>query len=134
MSSTALANEEVKTELENSVSWYLADKLGDPSTIIAAKKYITSNNLLIYLTRCNVVESAVPRIKVQVLKRVDGGVHETGYLLYGDHRFERYENSMIFGRKAKSGVAESKPKPVTLSDAKELLHLLAALQTARQTL
>src|SRR5438477_8108090 len=97
MSDTTLASDEAKTALENSVTWFLSDKLADVNTPIATKKFLTNNNLLVYLTRCNVAELAVPRIKVQVLQRVEGGVHETNYQLFNDHRLEKYENDMIFG-------------------------------------
>ncbi len=130
----ALATEESKTALEDSVSWYLADRLTDPAMPIATKKYMTGDNLLVYLTRCNVAESAVPRVKVQVLRRVDGGVHETGYQLYGDHRFEKYQNAMIFGGQATEGAADAGPQQVTQEEAGQLLQLLSTLQSARQTL
>jgi hypothetical protein len=135
MSDPELASEDSKTALENSVSWYLADKLADAHTPIATKKYLTTNNLLVYLTRCNVAELMVPRIKVQVLQRVKGGVHETGYQLFGDHRLEKYQNSMIFGDSANSRAgSDSSGAPVTENEAKQLLELVGSLQNARQTL
>ncbi|HSX02198.1 MAG TPA: hypothetical protein VLI05_02665 [Candidatus Saccharimonadia bacterium] len=135
MSDPELVSEDSKTALENSVSWYLADKLADANTAIATKKYLTSNNLLVYLTRCNVAELTVPRIKVQVLQRVKGGVHETGYQLFGDHRLEKYQNNMIFGAGAgNSTTGDSTGAPVTEIEAKQLLELVSSLQSARQTL
>jgi hypothetical protein len=126
------ATEEVKTAIENSVSWYLADKLRDATVSIAVKKYLTSNNLLVYLTRCNVAETSIPRVKVQILQRVDGGIHESSYQLYGDHRLEKAQNDMIFGiEKASDG---SKSETVTESEAHQLLELVNSLQNARQTL
>ncbi len=126
------ASEEVKTALENSVSWYLADKLHDATVSIAIKKYLTSNNLLVYLTRCNVAETSVPRVKVQILQRVEGGVHESSYQLYIDHRLEKTQNDMLFGTdKASDG---SKIENVSEVEAKQLLELVNSLQNARQTL
>jgi hypothetical protein len=132
MSDTTPATEEAKTTLENSVTWYLNDKLGDPGATIVTKKYLTSDNMLVYLTKCNVAELAVPRIKVQVLQRVENGVHETGYQLFGDHRLEKYDNDMIFG--APGGADSSQSTPVSQSEAEQLLKLVTSLQTARQTL
>lgn len=133
MNDTPLASEESKTNLENSVDWYLSDKLSDATTTIVTKKYLTTDNLLVYLTRCNVAELAVPRVKVQVLRRVDGGVHETGYQLFGDHRFEKYTNAMVFGTQATTTGEPDSTNPVTEEEAKELLELVASLQTARHT-
>jgi hypothetical protein len=132
MSDVALATEPTKTSLENTVSYYLADKVHDASTPIATKKYLTNDNQLIYLTVCSVAETTVPRFKVQVLKRVDGGVHETGYQLFTDHRFVKYNNDMIFG--AQPGAAGDKMEDVTEAEAHELLDLLGTLTSARQTL
>ena len=126
------ATEEVKTSIENSVSWYLADKLRDATVSIAIKKYLTSNNLLVYLTRCNVAETSVPRIKVQILQRVSGGIHESSYQLYNDHRLEKTQNDMIFGiEKANDG---SRNETVSETEAHQLLDLVNSLQNARQTL
>jgi hypothetical protein len=133
MNEQALATEEAKTALENSVNWYLASKLTDATTIIATNKYLTSNNLLVYLTRCNVAEESVPRVKVQVLQRVAGGIHETGYQLYSDHRLEKYQNDMIFGKNANTPTDINQNMPVTETETRQLLDLLASLQTARQT-
>jgi hypothetical protein len=126
------ATEEVKTAIENSVSWYLADKLRDATVSIAIKKYLTSNNLLVYLTRCNVAETSVPRIKVQILQRVAGGIHESSYQLYNDHRLEKTQNDMIFGiDKVNDG---SQHETVSEAEAHQLLDLVNSLQNARQTL
>jgi hypothetical protein len=133
MSKEELATEETKNSIENSVNWYLADKLVDPSTVIATKKFITNDNLLIYLTHCNVAEISVPRIKLQVLKRVDGGVQETVYQIFSDHRFMTLENNMIFG--SKSGkVPDETSRDVTEKEAQELITLINSLTQARQTL
>jgi len=126
------ASEEVKTALENSVSWYLADKLHDATVSIAVKKYLTSNNLLVYITRCNVAETSVPRIKVQILQRVDGGIHESSYQLYSDHRLEKTQNDMIFGTEKSSDGSNN--EPVNDAEAQQLLELVNSLQNARQTL
>ena len=128
-----LATEDAKTQLENSVAWYLSDKLQDASTAIATTKFLTNDNLLVYLTRCNVAESSVPRVKVQVFRRVDGGVYETGYQLFGDHRFTKYVNEMIFGASA-AGADGTKSEDVTQDEATTLMELMNSLQTARQTL
>lgn len=126
------ASDELKTAIENSVSWYLADKLHDATVSIAIKKYLTSNNLLVYLTRCNVAETSVPRIKVQILQRVNGGIHESSYQLYVDRRLEKTQNDMIFGiEKVDDG---SQNETVTNTEAQQLLELVNSLQNARQTL
>ena len=128
------ATDEIKASLENSVNWFLADKLQATNVTIATKKYLTVDNLLVYLTRCNVSETTVPRIKVQVLNRVAGGVEETGYQLYNDHRLEKYVNSMIFGQGANNSAGDSAGVPVSQPEAEQLLELVNNLQTARQTL
>lgn len=133
MSTQFPATDTSKTALENSVSYFLADKLQDPATTIATKKFLTSQNELIYLTRCNVAELSVPRIKVQVFKRVDGGVHETGYQLFGDHRLVKYENAMIFGT-SPGTPAGDKMEDVSEKEATDLLQVVNALSGARQTL
>lgn len=127
------ASEATKTTLENSVSWFLADKLQNASTPIATKKYLTNENVLVYLTRCNVAETSVPRVKVQVLHRVQGGVHEVGYQLFGDHRLEKYENDMIFGTAPGSASGDTSVA-VTEREAQDLLALVNGLGNARQTL
>jgi hypothetical protein len=133
MSTDAPASEATKTTLENSVSWFLADKLEDASTAIATKKYLTNDNHLVYLTRCNVAETSVPKVKVQVFNRVSGGVKETGYQLFSDHRLTKYVNDMIFG------TAPGSPSATTNEDVSELealdiLQLVNTLGSARQTL
>ena len=128
------ATEDDKTALENLVSWYLADKLDTATTAIATVKFLTNNNLLVYLTRCNVAEVTIPQVKVQVFQRVDGGVNETGYQLYADHHFDKYTNNMIFGT-APEGSTPTTSSPVTDEESKNLLVLVNSLQTeARQTL
>ena len=127
------ATEPTKTALENSVSWFLQDKLKDASIPIATKKYLTNENKLIYLTRCNVADSSVPRVKVQVFERVQGGVHEAGYQLFSDHRFVRYDNEMIFGNKPGTA-AGNESAEVSEKEAGELLQMVNSLGSARQTL
>jgi hypothetical protein len=128
------ASADSKTKLENIVSWYLTDKLNTATAPIATVKFLTNDNLLVHLTRCNVAESAIPLIKVQVFRRVDGGVSETGYQLYNDQRFEKYVNNMLFGTSA-TGTDPNTQTPVTEQEAEELLILVNSLQTtARQTL
>jgi hypothetical protein len=133
MNNDSPATEATKTALENSVGWFLADKLRDASTPIATKKYLTNDNLLVYLTRVNMAESSVPTVKVQVFKRVNGGVHETGYQLFSDHRMIKYVNEMIFG--AQPGTAAGdKTEEVSESEAAGMLALVNTLGNARQTL
>lgn len=115
------------------MSWFLSDKLQDPATTIATKKYLTNKNELIYLTRCNVAEVSVPRVKVQVFERVDGGVHETGYQLFGDHRLIKYDNDMIFGTTSGTAAGDQ-TEEVTEAEAVSLLELVNTLGGARQTL
>lgn len=133
MSDTPLATEASKTTLENSVSWFLADKLQDASIPIVTKKYLTNDNVLVYLTKCNVAESSVPRVKVQVFERVDGGVRETGYQLYNDHSLKKYVNEMIFGT-APGTATGNQTEDVTEADLGLLLGLVNGLGNARQTL
>lgn len=133
MSTDTPATEETKTALENSVNWFLADKLRDAATPIATKKYLTNDNELVYLTFCNVAEPAVPRVKVQVFERVAGGVRETGYQLFADHRFEKYHNDMIFGTQP-SAPGSDAPEMVGEAEAAGVLTLVNSLAEARQTL
>jgi hypothetical protein len=133
MNDTTPASEATKTALENSVAWFLSDKLQDAATPIATKKYLTNDNRLIYLTHCNVAETSVPRVKVQQFERVDGGVRETGYQLFADHRFVKYTNDMIFGTKPGTA-AGNQMDEVGETEAAEVLALVNGLATARQTL
>jgi hypothetical protein len=126
------ATEPTKTSLENSVNYFLADKITDASTPIATKKWLTSDNTLVYLTICNVAETTVPRIKVQVLQRVPGGVHETAYQLFSDHRLVKLNNDMIFGNQA--GAAGDKSEDVSESEAQALIAQVNALASARHML
>jgi len=133
MEATVQATEQTKTALENSVTWFLSDKIQDARTPIATKKYLTNDNLLVYITHCNVADTSVPRVRVQVFKRVNRGVREEGYQLFGDHRFVKYVNEMIFG--AAPGTADgNKNEPVSEKEAGELLTLVNGLGSARQTL
>ncbi len=129
-----LASEASKTTLENNVSWFLADKLAASSLPIATNKYITNDNVLIYLTRCNVADNSAPRIKVQILRRVDGGVQETVYQLFGDHRFTRMENNMIFGAAGANEPTEHDTSDVSEQEAQELINTVNALSEARPAL
>jgi hypothetical protein len=97
------------------------------------KKYLTNDNELVYLTRCNVAEVSVPRVKVQVFERVHGGVRELGYQLYSDHRFVKYANEMIFGTQPGTA-AGNQNEEVSEKEAAELLELVNSLANARQTL
>ncbi|MDF2460878.1 MAG: hypothetical protein K0S68_281 [Candidatus Saccharibacteria bacterium] len=133
MSTDAVATEPTKTDLENTVTWFLADKMQDASVSIATKKYLTNDNLLVYLTRCVVAEASVPKIKVQILKRIEGGVHETGYQLFSDHRLTKYVNEMVFGTQPAAGTNQENQE-VSETEAVEVLTLVKALANARQTL
>jgi hypothetical protein len=130
---TAAATEATKTALENSVSWFLSDKLQDAATPIVTKKYLTNRNELVYLTRCNVAESSVPKVKVQVFERVNGGVREVGHQLYSDHRFVKYTNEMIFGTQPGTAAGDQMTD-VPEEEAQDLLKLVNSLGNARQTL
>jgi len=134
MDSISTATEPTKTALENSVGWFLADKLQDASTPIATKKYLTNDNVLIYLTHTSVADSNVPRIKVQVFHRVDRGVREEAYQLFSDHRLVKYVNEMVFGIQPGGTPAGTDMEPVSEEEAAKLLELVNSLQNARQTL
>jgi hypothetical protein len=127
------ASEATKTALENSVTWFLSDKLGDAAVPIVTKKFLTNANELVYLTLCNVAETSVPRIKVQHFERVNRGVREVGYQLFGDHRFTKYTNDMIFG--ANGGSADgSQTVDVSEAEAAQVVAMVNGLTAARQTL
>jgi hypothetical protein len=133
MSTPSPATEDQKNTIENTVNWFLADKLQDPATTIATKKYLTNENKLVYLTHCNVAELSVPRIKVQLFDRVDGGVRELVYQIFSDHRMTKAVNEMIFGTQpgtASGNVSEE----VSEKEAGELVLIINALTQARQTL
>jgi hypothetical protein len=129
-----LATDASKTALENSVAWFLADKLQDASTPIATKKFLTNENRLVYLTKCTVASAGVPRIKVQVFDRVAGGVHESGYQLFADHRLVKYDNAMIFGNKPGEQAGGRENQDVTDAEAVQVIALVNSLGQARQTL
>lgn len=133
MSEQTLAAEATKNTIENTVNWFLQDKLQDPAVTIATKKYLTNDNVLVYLTHCNVAELSVPRIKVQVFERVDGGVREKGYQIFSDHRMTKFVNEMIFGTQ-KGTASGNSTEDVTEKEAAELVELINALAQARQTL
>ncbi|GAC1368899.1 MAG: hypothetical protein NVSMB39_0150 [Candidatus Saccharimonadales bacterium] len=133
MSTSSYATEETKNAIENAVNWFLADKLQDPATTIATKKYLTNENKLIYITHCNVAELSVPRIKVQLFERVEGGVRELAYQIFSDHRMNKVVNEMIFGNK--SGTADgNSSEEVSQEEAAALSAEVNALAQARQTL
>jgi hypothetical protein len=127
MSDMNPATDATKNELENAISWYLNDKLASSGTTIATQKYLTTDNRLIYLTRCTVASSAIPTVKVQIFERVEGGVHETGYQLYSDRRLESYKNAMIFGT-TPSG-PDITGQPVDEPSAQARVALISALQS-----
>jgi hypothetical protein len=133
MDTTTPATEPTKNAIENSVSWFLSDKLQDAGSPIATKKYLTPDNQLIYLTHCNVPESSIPKVKVQRFVRVDHGVKEIGYQLFSDHRFVKYVNEMIFGTQANTP-SGNQTEEVSEAEASEILNLVNSLTSARQTL
>lgn len=120
------ASEEIKDQLENQAVFLLGSSDSTTVTAVATKKYLTADNQFVYLTRSSITTDTIPSLKFQVFRRVDGGVFETGYLLYHDHRFERYENSMIFG---KNQPAQETPAaaPVSQAEGEQLMQLLASL-------
>jgi len=128
-----LATEPTKTALENAVYVLLADRMATSTMPITTKKYLTNDNHLVYLTQCNVAESAIPRVRVQVLKRVDGGVHETSYALYADQRLELSENPMIFGETSQPR-SDDTPKSVDEATAQALVDMIGQLPEAQQGL
>jgi hypothetical protein len=134
MSTSTPASEETKNTIENTVNWFLTDKLQDPAITIATKKYLTNENKLIYLTHCNVAELSVPRIKVQVFERVDGGVRETGYQIFSDHRMMKSLNEMIFGTTPGTTATGNMSEVVSEQEAAALVLEINALTQARQTL
>ena len=134
MEQVAPASEATKTALEDNAHWLLADKLNAASMPVVTNKYLTNNNLLVYVTLCSLPDASAPRVKVQVLQRVNGGVHETGYHLYSDHRFDKYENDMIFGQQPPTGADGSTSTTVSEQEAQLLLQLVGSLTSARQTL
>lgn len=128
-----LATETTKTALENAVYALLADRMASNTMPITTKKYLTNDNNLVYLTQCSVAESAIPQVRVQVLKRVDGGVHETNYSLYADQRLESSENPMLFG---KSGQPRNEDAPISVDEAtaQALVEMVGKLPEAQQGL
>ena len=134
MSTSTPATEETKNTIENTVNWFLTDKLQDPVITIATKKYLTNENKLIYLTHCNVAELSVPRIKVQLFERVDGGVRETGYQIFSDHRMMKSVNEMIFGTTPGTTATGNMSEEVSQEEAAALVLEINALTQARQTL
>ncbi|MEO7617561.1 MAG: hypothetical protein ABIS59_01845 [Candidatus Saccharibacteria bacterium] len=129
-----LATEATKATLENNVSWFLSEKLAASNMPIATNKYITGDNVLIYITKCNVSDASAPRIKVQVLKRITGGVHESSYQLFNDQRLTRTDNQMIFGAAEAGTPTDLPPADVTESEAQELIKTVNALSEARTAL
>jgi hypothetical protein len=129
--SEELATDSTKTAVENAVAWYLNDKLST-GAMVATQKYLTFDNRLIYLTKSSVAEPAIATVKVQLFERVTGGVNETGYQIYGDHRMEKYRNAMIFG--TAPSAPDTAAEPVTEAEAKRVLDLVSALQTSARAL
>ena len=117
------ATEPTITAIENRVTALLAEKLANPTTAIATNKYLTGDNHLIYLTQCTVAESSIPRIRIQIFERVEGGVHEHSYALFNDRRFEATENPMIFGQ------APAATEAVTTVDEPTAASILTSIET-----
>jgi hypothetical protein len=127
------ATETTKTDIENTVRWFLSDKLQDASVPIATKKFLTNDNVLVYLTHCNVAEISVARIKVQVSQRVEGGVRQTDYQIFSDHRMMKTVNEMIFGTKPGTATGNESVE-VGEEEAAQVDTLVRSLTEARQTL
>ncbi len=100
---------------------------------IASKKYLTSRNELVYLTLCMVPSPTIPRLRVQLSIRVEGGVREEAYALYSDHRLEKSVNEMIFGRPAVAPPASDNPQPVDEDELLRVMSLLESLGPEHQT-
>lgn len=127
------ASEEIKNQLENQVLFLIGSSDSTTAAAIITKKYLTGENQFVYLTRTAITTASIPSIKVQVFSRVDGGVHEKGYLLYHDHRFERYDNAMIFGQNQAPDTSSANA-PVSQAEAAELAQLLSTLGPQNQRL
>ena len=127
------ATETTKTDIENVVRWFLSDKLQDASVPIATKKFLTRDNVLVYLTHCNVAELTVARIKVQVSERVEGGVRQTDYQIFSDHRMMKTVNEMIFGTQPGTATGNDSEE-VGEEEAAKVAALIRSLTEARQTL
>ena len=102
----------------------LSERLGPGGTMVT-NKYLTPSNEFVYLTRTSVSDNSLPSVKIQVFRRVEGGVRETGYSLYNSDRFDRYDNAMIFGQGKDGGSLE--PSPISLAEAQDLLTLVQGL-------
>ena len=124
------ASEEIKDQLENQAVFLLGDSGSATVTAINTKKFLTADNQFVYLTRSTITTDTIPSIKFQVFRRVEGGVHEIGYLLYHDHRFEKYDNPMIFGQNASDQTSAA--APVSQAEAEQLMQLLASLGSHNQ--
>lgn len=123
------AADATKTALENAIYGLIDDVSAVPTTPITTKKYLTGDNRLVYLTLCSVTESSMPRVRVQVLSRVEGGVHETNFALFTDRRFEVSQNPMIFGSSATQTVEPA--ATVDEATAQQLLSLIGHLPDAQ---
>lgn len=131
---TAQATEASKTQLENIVSGLVSDKLSSSTVSIASKKYLTRDNELVYVTLCLMSGATIPRIRVQVFHRVENGVREEAFALYGDHRLEKTGNDMIFGRRTEGPSASAAPIPVSEEELGRIIALLSSLGPENQTL
>ena len=117
--------------LENLASMVLDDRSLAVATPITTKKYLTGDNRLVYLTRCTVAESAVPKLRIQIFERIHGGVRETSYALY--RRFEQTINLMIFSDRPGQEEMPT-PTPVDESTAASLIEFIDRLtETERRS-
>jgi hypothetical protein len=118
--------DQIKTTIENHVMACLSERMG-PGAAIVTNKYLTPTNEFVYLTHTSVSDNSLPTIKIQVFRRVEGGVRETGYSLYSDERFDRYDNAMIFGQ-AKAAGESLQAAPVSEAEAQDVLTLVQSLK------
>ncbi len=112
--------------LENTVTALLADKLENSSAPEVTSKYMTSNNHLIYLTLSNATGADVAKLRIRVIERVQEGVQEVSYVLYGDHRLESTQNAMVFGN-GDSATQSNAPAAVDEANAQALVKLISTL-------
>ena len=120
------ADENIKTQIDNQTIMLFPSSAEVGVTNIATKKYLTGDNQFVYVTRMSQQTNTIPTLKVQLFTRVEGGVRETCYEMFGDNRFERVENNMIFGKDGQDATSPAR-KPVSQDDAKELLAVLQTL-------
>lgn len=128
--SAKLATTAQKNYLQERVLILISDtyKIVPPGTTVQAKRYLTNDNQFVYLTHSQANTPMVAPIKIQVFQRVDGGVRETIYRLYGDHRLTRETNLMIFGQAPDSPQVDQ-ANDVTEDEAATLCTIVDSLNT-----